>query len=199
MRILVFGAAGRTGRHFVAQALAAGHAVTALTRTPSKLQMEDPALRVVQGDALDGDAVSAAMPGHDAVLITVSAGSLAATTVLSEMTRNVATAMEQHGVRRVLYVASAGALSERSQVSPALAEVLADHRRAIEVLRASSLDWTVARPPRLVDGPLTGRYRVQTEGLLAGGSSMGRADLAHFLLSELGSARFRHLLPTLAY
>ena len=37
MKIVVFGASGRTGLQVVEQALAAGHQVTAFVRTPSKI------------------------------------------------------------------------------------------------------------------------------------------------------------------
>jgi putative NADH-flavin reductase len=55
------------------------------------------------------------------------------------------------------------------------------------IVVASGLDWTIVRPPRLTNGPLTGRYRVEN-GRLPGRSalaSISRADVAHFLLSEL--------------
>ena len=53
MNITVFGAAGGTGIQVVQQALAAGHAVTALVRSAETMVVTDPRLRVVQGDATD--------------------------------------------------------------------------------------------------------------------------------------------------
>ncbi len=43
MKVVVFGAAGGTGRHVVAEALAAEHEVTVLVRDPAKLGPVDPA------------------------------------------------------------------------------------------------------------------------------------------------------------
>jgi hypothetical protein len=51
--LVVLGASGRTGRLVVEQALAAGHFVTALVRSPEKLTLRHPKLRVVVGDATD--------------------------------------------------------------------------------------------------------------------------------------------------
>ena len=51
--LVVLGAAGRTGRLLVEHALAAGHSVTALVRSPEKLTLRHPKLRVVVGDATD--------------------------------------------------------------------------------------------------------------------------------------------------
>jgi hypothetical protein len=53
------------------------------------------------------------------------------------------------------------------------------------ILRDSGLDWTVVRPPRLTDGPVTGTYRTAYEQNLRGGLVVSRADVAHFMLRVL--------------
>ena len=55
-----------------------------------------------------------------------------------------------------------------------------------DVLRDSGLDWTVVRPPRLTDKPLTGKYRVAYRQNLRGGFVISRADVAHLMLHVLG-------------
>ena len=50
MKLTVFGASGRTGRHVVEQALGGGHEVTAFVRSASKLSLTDDRLTVVEGD-----------------------------------------------------------------------------------------------------------------------------------------------------
>jgi uncharacterized protein YbjT (DUF2867 family) len=52
-------------------------------------------------------------------------------------------------------------------------------------IRASGLDWTVVRPPRLLDKPLTGRYRLAIGANVARGNTVGRADVAHAMLAVL--------------
>ena len=68
MKIIIFGASGRTGLPLVTQALAAGHNVTAFVRNPNKIQISHAKLRVVQGDLDDAESIEAAIAGHDAVL-----------------------------------------------------------------------------------------------------------------------------------
>ena len=63
MNLLVLGATGRTGSLVVEQALAAGHTVTALVRSPEKLTTVNSNLRVVTGQATDTAAVSRALEG----------------------------------------------------------------------------------------------------------------------------------------
>jgi putative NADH-flavin reductase len=54
-----------------------------------------------------------------------------------------------------------------------------------DVLRDSALDWTVVRPPRLTDKPLTGTYRVAYGQNLRRGLFISRADVAQFMLRAL--------------
>lgn len=58
----------------------------------------------------------------------------------------------------------------------------ADKRRMEDVVRASGLDWTIVRPPRLTDGPRTGTYRTATDRNVRGGLRLSRADLADYVL-----------------
>ena len=61
----------------------------------------------------------------------------------------------------------------------------ADLARMEDVLRDSSLDWTVVRPPRLTNGPLTGSYRTAYGQNLRGGFLISRANVAHLMLGVL--------------
>jgi len=74
-------------------------------------------------------------------------------------------------------------------LSPAPARALRDHyadlARMEDVLRASDLDWTIVRPPRLTSKPVTGRYRTAYGQNLRRGLFVSRADAAHYMLSIL--------------
>jgi uncharacterized protein YbjT (DUF2867 family) len=52
MKLVVFGAAGRTGRHVVAHALRSGHEVTAFARNPARLHVVGLVAEAVSGDPL---------------------------------------------------------------------------------------------------------------------------------------------------
>lgn len=69
MRVLVFGAAGKTGSLVVERALAKGQEVTVLVRDASKLKKQG--LRVLIGDATKPDDVLKAVHGQDAVIETI--------------------------------------------------------------------------------------------------------------------------------
>ena len=59
-------------------------------------------------------------------------------------------------------------------------------------VKASGLDWTIVRPPRLTNKPRTGRYQIATNAPLRRGWSIARADLADYILNHLAdSAAYR--------
>jgi uncharacterized protein YbjT (DUF2867 family) len=100
--------------------------------------------------------------------------------------------MQTGGPRRLIVVSAAvlfddlgvlGGLLRRTL----LKNVAEDSAEMERIVMASGLDWTIARPPRLTNGPLTGRYRVENGHLpdRSALASISRADVAHFLLSEL--------------
>ncbi|WP_331737322.1 NAD(P)H-binding protein [Streptomyces sp. NBC_00019] len=55
---------------------------------------------------------------------------------------------------------------------------LARSRRRLLPLRDSGLEWTVSRPPKLTDRPLTGRYGTEWSRNIRGGFSVPRGDVA---------------------
>ena len=71
MKIVIFGASGRTGLPLVEQALAAGHQVVAFVRDPSKLGSAHQNLTVVQGDVMSATAVANAVSTDTDAVISV--------------------------------------------------------------------------------------------------------------------------------
>lgn len=107
MRIVVFGANGRTGRQLIGQALDGGHEVVAVTRHPEQMPSRD-RLAVLGGDVTDPAAVHAAVVGGDAVLSVLGAPySRKPINVYSSGTASIMAAMTQHGVRRLAVAGTA--------------------------------------------------------------------------------------------
>lgn len=205
MTLAVLGATGRTGRPLVQQALAAGHHVTALARTPSKLGVDHPALTVVQGDALNEADVDRVVDGADAVLLTLGHTKGSPPDLMARAARNVVAAMKAHGVRRVVTETGAGVTDPKDPggFGPRLVgglmkvvakNLLADSKAHVDAFRRSGLEWTAVRAPRLTEGPQTGRYKTGyfSMGL---GNSVSRADVADFMLGLATSGRFAGEAP----
>ena len=60
-----------------------------------------------------------------------------------------------------------------------------DMARMEAILRACDLDWVCLRPPRLVDRPATGSYRLGPDGHLDRARKISTSDLATALLDVL--------------
>jgi putative NADH-flavin reductase len=190
MRLFILGATGGTGRAFLDQALERGHQVTAFVRSPQKLGPPRKGLAVLRGDPRNVAELRTALADHEAVFSALGPPGPGRTTILRECARSIVAAMEAAGSRRLLVVSAAILFRDagllvalmRATLLRNIAEDAAEMERIIE---ASGLNWTIARPPRLTNGPLTTHYTVEDGRLPHGRLTISRADVAHFLLGEL--------------
>lgn len=191
MKVLIFGAAGRTGRHLTAMAAARGLQVLAAGRDPARLQ----ALGAVDGTvALDlfneAEVVQAVQRlAPDAIISTIGAGPTE-TRMVDEVGNNaIANAAAACGVRRVLQVSSLACGDSRAYASEriiaAIGPVLDAKTRAEDHLRALDLDWTIIRPGGLTEGEPTGNGALYDDPRVHG--RISRADLAEMVLKCLGA------------
>ncbi|WP_017302488.1 NAD(P)-dependent oxidoreductase [Nodosilinea nodulosa] len=209
MKLLIFGATGSIGRQVVAQALEQGHSVTAFVRSPAKLEVQHLDLRIVQGDVLDLPSVQQAVQGQDAVVCVLGSGQNLTSTVRSQGTRNIVRAMEAAGVRRLICQSTLGAGDSWGTLNfywkyimfgLVLRRVFADHQRQEDAVKSSPLDWTIVRPGAFTDGPRTGQYRHGFAGNdTTSQLKISRADVADFIVKQLGNDAYLHQTPGLSY
>lgn len=188
MRITVLGATGGVGTEVVKQALERGWHVTAVVRDPARLSL--PADVVVAGLG-EQEKLTAAIEGRDAVISALGTRDRKPTTVQSDGARVAIAA----GAKRLLVVSASGldtqgdGLFTRTLVKPLLNAVLKEgytDMRAMEALvEASDLDWTIVRPPMLLNGPRTGVVQSRLDGNVRGSYTIRRADVAGFLLDAV--------------
>ncbi|MEM7568615.1 MAG: SDR family oxidoreductase [Pseudomonadota bacterium] len=197
MKIALFGATGGTGKAFIDQAIAAGHTVHALVRDLSKIDARD-GLTITQGDARDGDAVASVLEGADAAVSTLGNFNRKPNTEVSDATKTLIAAMEDKGPKRLVVVSTIGVgdsykplqsfMFKYVVIGWAAKNIWKDRERQEDAIRASSLDWTLARPGGLTDEGHTGTYQI-----VGGGDaqpkkiSISRADVADFCLKALTS------------
>jgi uncharacterized protein YbjT (DUF2867 family) len=182
VRIAVFGATGRTGRHIVEQGLARGHEVVALVRDPS-LPTRHERLHPVQGDAREPEAVDRAISGADAVISVLALASSDREPEHSDATRAVIDAARRTGLRRIVVTANNDVFSDR-EVSGEFAAHAREHRRNRAALQESGLDWTIGAAPWVTDDPATGIYEAEVDAR-GPGKRLATADLARFTLDAL--------------
>ena len=208
MNLTIFGATGGTGRELVRQALADGHTVTAFVRSPAKLGMTDPRLTAVQGDLADAAAVRRAVAGADAVLSALGPTSNTPERPLTRGMQHIIAAMEAEGVPRLIAATGAGVADphDRPQLIGRLfglalrlfaRHVLADSQGMVAAIRGNSLNWTLARAPRLNDNPPGGQLKVGYAGQ-GPGTQLARGDFARFMLDQLHTDAWARKAPMIS-
>jgi putative NADH-flavin reductase len=208
--IALFGATGKTGSHFLKIALRDGYAVRALVRSPQKLSVEHTALHVVKGDVLLAEDVEKTVEGTDIAVSLFGHVKGSPEWLQTDGTKNIIAAMKKHGVKRIVSL-SGGGLPFPEKDRPKIADkiirgimkiavpkVLNDAVKHHGILENSGLDWVIVRGPRLTDETRKGTYRTGWVGVNAG-TSIGRADLADFILTQVEDNQFNGKMPFVSY
>lgn len=191
MNVTVLGGTGRTGRLVVQELVRRGHEVTVVVRDPDKAPEE---AHVVVGDSRDGQVLAAALDEADAVVSALGPGRKEHQ-LHRQTVAQLVPAMRAAGTGRYIGISGAGvnASGDRKRardkaISAGMGlfarSMVADKTAELIAWKDSGSDWTLVRPPRLVDGPATGR--VEHDAYVSTRStSMRRADLAVFLADVL--------------
>jgi putative NADH-flavin reductase len=202
-RVIIFGASGATGKELVAAALAKQWQVTAFVRRAERAPV---GVQVIVGDVDDAPAVAACIAGHDVVISALGVGkALAPDPAVVRGIGHIIEGMRAHGLRRLIYMSFIGVTESRQAagwlirnvVRHPLRHEIADHERKEALIKASQLDWTIVRPPKLTNGPRTRRYvsGVELEGR-GFFPRLARADVAAFMVDAVLD-RATYCRPTL--
>lgn len=190
MHTALIGATGRTGVLVLDELLLRGHSVRALVRAEGRVTPGE-GVTIVVGDSRDRDTLSSLVAGVDVVISALGPRGREETLHRDTATALVA-AMTDAGVQRFVGISGSGIEVPGDQRSPS-AKVASsivrlvggalsrDKRVEYDVFAASELDWTLARPPRLVDGEETARLEHDAHRSTRS-TKLVRADLATFLV-----------------
>jgi len=194
VKLLILGATGKTGGHILAQALDRGNQVTILARDRSKAGIPRERLRVIEGDVRNHEALARAMDGQDAVISAIGRGmSFKSENLIGQSVPGILMAMKAQGIKRLMFMSAMG-VGETYRQAPVMAKlffrtllrgIYADKLAGDQLIRNSTLDWTIVQPVQLNDGPLTKNYRAGEQVPMSGMPQISRADTAHFILDRL--------------
>ena len=205
-RVLIIGATGPTGLRLVEESLIRGHAVTVLARRPEALGTLRERVTVVQGDVLEPAVVARAVTGTEAVLCALGPDRDSPSTLCSQGTSLLLSAMETQGVRRLVCITGAmiGHPEKRlgwlyKLLRQAFRDTIHDRQIQEQLILGSALDWTLVRPPRLSNGPARDIWRAGDDVRIGTMAHIGRADLARFMVQQLEDTSFIRRAVTVAY
>ena len=212
MKVSLFGSTGSVGSECALQCLEAGHEVTVLVRTPSKLAaaVRD-RVEVVEGDGLDAAAVSRAISaGTDAVLFAIGIDRRSPEDLCTDVTRHILDAMKRKGVQRLVWCGGGSTVvpEDRITLGSRFVERFAstfmglrhrDKAHQLDLLQQSEdVDWVGVRPLQMRAGARTGVYR-QGFDAYNGFSRISFADCAHAMIGMLEDDTWIHKAPIIQY
>ncbi|MDD4967943.1 MAG: NAD(P)H-binding protein [Paludibacter sp.] len=201
MKVVIFGANGKTGILLVEQALAKGYQVVAYIRRAGTIRIENPKLKIVVGNLNETLKMKDAITGADACISALGGGSLSkhATEVMVGI-RNIVSIMEITKVHRFIYLSSLGANESGDMIAQPMRFILlkmllrvtlADHNTNENIIKSSKLQWTLVRPGSLTDGMLTGEIKHGYEKIkIKGSPTISRANVASFMIQQLNDATY---------
>ncbi|MFP2910603.1 NAD(P)H-binding protein [Pyxidicoccus sp. 3LFB2] len=168
--VLILGAAGGIARLatdvFLKETTAR---LTLYLRNPGRLKNVDSSrVRVVEGDVLDFEALTAAMRGQDVVYANLAGD-------LERMARNIVKAMDATGVKRLIFISSMGIYDEVP--GEKYGSILDPYRKAAAVIEASDLDYTILRPAWFTHSDAMD-YETTQKGQPFKGSQVSRKSVA---------------------
>jgi uncharacterized protein len=206
LNILILGATGRVGSQLVSFALHDRHHVTVLVRTPEKIRLHNNNVTIIQGNVLNKDDIFRAMNGIDVV---ISALNTDGTTTLSESMPFIIEAMESEGIQRIITIGTAGILQSRttpnilryqsSESKRKSVQAAQEHHKLYDILKQSTLEWTIVCPTYLPDGERVGKYRVERDLLPEGGERISVPDTAEFTYRQITSKDYINSRVGIAY
>ena len=198
MRFTVLGATGGIGKLLLPLALEHGHEVTAFARAPEKITRNGGRLRILGGDLYNASQMADAIRGSDAVLSAFGPTTLRPTHLRRDFGRTLVQALRLAGVSRFIHVSSAfcfqgeGGLLYTIMTNTLFRNVTNDHRDGDNEMARPDLEWTILRPPRLLDSPATGKLRIVAGHLPPKALTISRADVAAFMLQEAVNPHYVH-------
>ncbi len=217
MKIIVLGASRGTGLYITKLAAEKGYEVTAVARKISTdafncvdLQQNRQNLKLISGDVLVPSSFETNIEGNDVVISSIGIDNRMPTELYSKGISNIINAMLNYNLRRLICVSALGVevtpgmpavlkLATKFILQPLFKNNFSDLLRMEDIVKKSKLNWTIVRPPRLLDGIPTGKYRFAVNNYLRNPFKIRRSDLAHFIVNNINNVQIACSKVEIAY
>ncbi len=142
---------------------------------------DNPRVTVVKGDAKNPDDVLNAINGADEVYANLAATQDSSADIIP-MAKAVVDMMDKAGIKRLVWISSLGIYNEVPGEFGAwnaniLGDYLVNYRKAVDVIEASDLDYTIIRPAWLTDKDEVD-FEITEKGELFRGTEVSRKSVA---------------------
>ena len=183
VKIALLGGTGGCGSALVEYALAAGHSVVLMARTPSKITTTHEHLQVVQGDGTSAEDVLAFSDGCGVMVSCIGGG-----VIIEATAKTVVAACNAHGIKRCYFITSLGMGGSSPTIRTVLGCIVGwtninDCEAADELILGAG--FTAIRPTELTDkGEPAGKYNA-TAATGMGMGAVHKSDVGLFICDEI--------------
>lgn len=214
-KILLLGATGRTGHEVLQHALEKGYHVNALVRDGKKIQLEDPRLRVFEGDTRIPRDLNFAVENCQAVIscLNISRKSdfpwsplRTPEDFLSMTMKTLIKVCHDRNIKRLVFTSAWGVGDSRPFIpgwfawlidNSNLSSAYLEHERQEALVRNSGLDWTIVRPVGLTNSKKPNEAKVILDHSRKPSLTISRKATAGFLVDILEHTNYIHKVPVL--
>lgn len=165
MNVTILGSTGFVGKYLLKKAIAAKYHVKVLVRNPEKLECYANEVEVIKGDYFNPVDVKKALKGSDVVLSTIGAPSKNSPDINEYLNalKNTINVMNEFNIKRFIIIGGAAtpnADNEKFDFNRKLLAFFVNRmgkhlikikKAEYQILLDSGLDWTVIRPPLIVN------------------------------------------------
>lgn len=210
MKVTILGSTGFVGKILIHKAVAAGYQVKTLARNSEKLEDIRDKIEIIQGSVFDPSAVEAAIEGTEAVLSTIGPPQRnpGNPELYEKAMKDIVRIMDRHEIKRYIHIGGAGHAGGENESWPLNRRflrlflslfskpILVAKQLEWEVLKASDLDWTLVRPPRIANEEAKGNLSADEKNLKSLKVTVG--DLTDFILEQTTSKNWIRKAPLLS-
>ncbi|MFC1961289.1 NAD(P)-dependent oxidoreductase [Chloroflexota bacterium] len=210
MKIAILGSTGFLGKVVLKKALDEGYQIRTLVRTPDKLGEFKDRVEFVQGSLSDVDKLEEAVSGAEVVLSTIGPPQKnpGKPEFYERTMKDLVAVLENQDIKRLISTGGAvhlGGENENWTLGRRLLRlflllvakpILVAKQLEWAVLKTSDLDWTLVRPPKIVEGKPTGSVLADEKNLAR--TQINVDDLASFMLEQITSKKWIRKAPLVA-
>lgn len=208
MKIIVFGASGKTGLEVCKLASKKGYDVIGFDIYKNEQLVGLDNFKFIKGSVLNADEVDQVVKGVDAVVSELGVKIGSKLPLLSKGNKNIISAMHKRKIKRLITQSAFGALESHKKlpfyykiIHKLLLGPMSKDKNIMErELQHSNIDYTIIRPVRLTNGVAKGKFRTGDANLKLGlNPRVSRKDVALFIMDELENNQFIKKAVTITY
>jgi putative NADH-flavin reductase len=210
MKIALLGSTGFLGKVLLKKALDNGYQVKTLVRNPEKLGELKDRVEFIQGNIFESDKIEETVKETDVVISTVGPPQKKPRNPEKYKTamEDLVAALKKQNIKRFIHIGGAvhpGGENENWTMGRRFLRLflnlswkpgLVAKQLEWEVLKESSLNWTLVRPPQITKGGSTGKVIADEKNLAR--TKINVEDLSSFILDQINSKNWIKKAPLVA-